>query len=93
MSNIFLATRNDLALSEDVAVPYSLVSNALVVSSDPVASSIFSDSVSLTASREQQSGNVIPAIDSLVQTVSTTVGLSSLQRPLIRYTAHRVRKD
>ena len=53
MSNVFSAIHNDLALSEDVAVPYSLLFNALVVSSDLIASAIFSDSVSLTASREQ----------------------------------------
>ncbi|KAK1553357.1 hypothetical protein Q3G72_033628 [Acer saccharum] len=132
-------------------------SSAKVVSSNPIALAIFFDSVSLTASREQQSGsvNAIPivrsstvvpvlndssvdigydlsldflagqvssfsrsetplesfttsglisdvcstipiqailVIDSLVQTVSSTVGLS-LQRPRIMYADHRVRKD
>ncbi|KAK4849804.1 hypothetical protein QYF36_000966 [Acer negundo] len=55
VSNDFSAIRNDLDLSEDVVVPHSLVSNASVISSDPIASTIFSDYVSLTASREQQS--------------------------------------
>ncbi|KAK1589338.1 hypothetical protein Q3G72_032876 [Acer saccharum] len=138
---------------EDVVVPHSLVSNALVVSSDPVALAIFSDSVSLTTSHEQQSRSVneisivpgssavvpvndssvdirsdlmltsqvssfprsetilesstisglisdvcstapiqtVPTINSLVQTVSTTMGPS--QRPPIPYTTHMVRKD
>ncbi|KAK4840559.1 hypothetical protein QYF36_012202 [Acer negundo] len=149
---------NDLALSEDVAVPHSLLSNAFVVSSNLIASAIFSNSVSLRVLREQQSESVnaipivpkslavvpvlndssvniefdlslnfsagqvssfsrsekplessttsglisnvcstipiqaIPVIDLLVQTVSTTVGLS-LQRPPIPYVDHRVRKD
>ncbi|KAK4859810.1 hypothetical protein QYF36_012259 [Acer negundo] len=49
---------------QDVAVPHSLVSITLVVSLDPVASVIFSDSISLTASHEQQSEsvNAIPII-------------------------------
>ena len=64
VTNIFSATSNDLALSEDEAVPHSLVSNALVISSDLVASTIFSDSISLMASREQQSRsvNAIPIV-------------------------------
>ncbi|KAK1552056.1 hypothetical protein Q3G72_009684 [Acer saccharum] len=43
---------------EDVVVPHSLLSNDLVVSSNPVASAIFSDSVSLTVLHEQQSRSV-----------------------------------
>ncbi|KAK4846463.1 hypothetical protein QYF36_017502 [Acer negundo] len=125
MSNVFSAIRNDLTLSKDVTAPYSLVSNAFVVSSNLVALVIFSNSVSLTVSREQQSksvnaipivpissavipvsmdigfdlsldlsaGQVVPYLDSLVQTVFTTVGLSSLQCPPIPYDAHWVRKD
>ncbi|KAK0605697.1 hypothetical protein LWI29_029731 [Acer saccharum] len=106
VSDVFSAIHNDLAISEDVVVPHSLVSNALVVSSDPVASAIFSDSVSLTTSHEQQFRSVneisivpgssavvptVPAINSLVQTVSTTMGPS--QRPPIPYTTHIVRND
>ncbi|KAK0604855.1 hypothetical protein LWI29_020212 [Acer saccharum] len=153
VSNVFLAIHNDLVVSEDVVVPHSLVSNALVIPSDPVASAIFSDSVSLSTSHEQQprsvneisivpgSSAVVPvndssvdisydlmstgpvpsfprletilesstisglisdvcstapiqtilAINSLVQTVSTTMGPS--QRPPIPYTTHMVRND
>ncbi|KAK0575888.1 hypothetical protein LWI29_008743 [Acer saccharum] len=112
----FSAIHNDLALSEDVAVPHSLVSNALVVSSDLVVSAIFSYFVSLTASCQVSSFlrsetilessttlgliydvhsivpiQAVPVIDSLVQTVSTTMGPS--QHPSIPYTTHMVRND
>ncbi|KAK4855806.1 hypothetical protein QYF36_011072 [Acer negundo] len=36
---------------------------------------------------------VVLVIDLLVQTISSTMGPFSLQRPLIPYAAHRVRKD
>ncbi|KAK4856276.1 hypothetical protein QYF36_015924 [Acer negundo] len=69
---------------EDVAVPHSLVSNALVVSSDSIASAIFSDSVSLTVSREQQpeSVNAIP----IVPRSSTIV-------PVLNYFSVNIRSD
>ncbi|KAI9174275.1 hypothetical protein LWI28_014912 [Acer negundo] len=66
------------------AIPIVPISSAVI----PVSMDIgFDLSLDLSA------GQVVPYLDSLVQTVFTTVGLSSLQCPPIPYDAHWVRKD